>query len=670
LSPGPTVCVVVGPAPSSAEAFFVQIKAGDSQETINTKKSLVAFLTDAQLSGREVNVTHGSTSAEITAADTVAGDTTGIPLQVDGIEVTQAIQDLGHSIPLIAGKRTVVRVYLSYYSGAGVNVSGTIAVRRSPSDPLFTINSENSVALSPAEAGNLSVKRNDATKSLNFVLPASGTVAGPLAIMIASITNTATATTIPVGGERIPIVRFQDSPALRVRIVGMRYTVGTPPVSYAPSTFHVNMLLSWLRRAYPVGQVISSTGVVDVTAAAPGFSCDDVNAQLAAIRALDMAAGGDERTHYYGYVDDGGYWMRGCTAGIPGTVASGPTGPGNWGWDFDGSYGDWYGGHELGHTYGRRHPGFCGESASDLDNYPFPGGQIGSDASFVGFDVGDPANNLPMVALSGTQWKDVMTYCDRQWVSPYTYIGLRRRLITEDSAGAGASAGVAGAGEGFGGRPDQRYPGGAARQEVSGISGIEKRLVSVIAVVNLTRNQGRIRYVNPLERGKESGVEPTSPAVLRMKHSDGSVLDEYPAAVKLNSELLPADDRVGLIEAAIMFDKSATSIELLINGQLADTVAVGGPSPSVRAVRWPPERLGNELSLMVEAEGASERNYRYAVQVSTDYGRTWHTVAVGLTEPRFSIDRSQFKEGDEVQVRILVTNGLDTAVVTTETFRI
>ena len=32
---------------------------------------------------------------------------------IDGIEVTQAIQNLAHGVPLIAGKATLVRVYLT-----------------------------------------------------------------------------------------------------------------------------------------------------------------------------------------------------------------------------------------------------------------------------------------------------------------------------------------------------------------------------------------------------------------------------------------------------------------------------------------------------------------------------------------------------------------------------
>ncbi len=670
LKSGPTACYSIGPTPASVEALFVQIKPTDSQEIVNFKGSLISFLADAQVSGFEVSVTHGDTSAEITWATAVPANTAATPVQMDGLEVTQSIQDLGHSVPLIAGKRTVVRLYLSNYSGAAINVSGSISVRRSPSDAPLTVNSLNTVTLLPADAGNVLAKRNDVNKSLNFILPASRTAEGPLAISIGTITNTGTSAAVAVGSVRMQIVRFLGSPPLRVRIIRMRYKMGTPSVTYVPSTFHINMLLSWLGRAYPVGQVISSVGVADVTAAVPGFGCGDINAQLAALRALDMAAGGDQRTHYYGCVDDGGYWMRGCAAGIPGTAASGPTGSATWGWDFDGSYGDWYGGHELGHTYGRLHPGFCGESADDLTGYPFPTGQIGTDGSFAGFDVGDPLNGLPLAALPGTLWKDVMTYCSQEWISPYTYLGIRRQLVAEDVAAGGSGSGGAESGGGSMGRPDQRYPGAAAPATAAGGSESATQLVSVIGVVNLTKREGHIRYINPLERGTEIGIERESPVILRAVGPGGSTLREYPINVRLNSELMPVDDRVGVVDAAVILDKTTTSLELLVEGQLADSMTVGGAPPALRALRIAPERAGSEFSVVAEADPAAGENHRYSVQISADGGKTWHTTAVGLTEPSFTIDRSQFKPGDEVKVRLLVTNGLETAIASTETIRL
>jgi hypothetical protein len=437
LQAGPTACIWIGSTPTSTDLFFIQVRASDSDSTVAFKRTTVGFLFQAQTTGRQVHVGHSDSSSEVTSAGTLAFDITATPLQLDAVEVTQAIQSLSQSVPLLAGKRTVVRLYLSHYANAAISVQGQIVVRQSPSAPSLTISSANSATVDPAEAGSVAPKRNDASRSLNFLLPVAQTAEGPLIITLGGITDAATGAPLNVGCEIRPTVWFHDSPQLRVRILGIRYSQGSPPLTFVPAALDFDMMVSWLGRAYPTGQVVSSTALVTATAPVP-FGCGDINAQIAAIRALDMSSGGDSRTHYYGMVSDGGFFMRGCAAGIPGTpapatVASGPTGPATWGWDTDGSYGDWYGGHELGHTFGRLHPGFCGETQDDLEGYPYDSGQLGSsDASFAGFDVGDPALSLPMAALPGTQWRDVMTYCSFQWLSAYTYLGVRRRLVEEN----------------------------------------------------------------------------------------------------------------------------------------------------------------------------------------------------------------------------------------------
>jgi hypothetical protein len=673
LSAVPIACIWVGSASTASELFFVQITNSDNDADIAFKRTLISALAEAQVTGCEVEVRHLDTSAEVSSVGTTTCDVFLNPLQLDGIEITQSIQDLSQSVPLIAGKRTVVRLYLSYYSSSGATVRGEITLRRSPSDPPVTIPSLNIVVLDPAQAGNLPVKRNDVAGSLNFVLPDTHTTEGPLAISIASITNAVTGASLSVGCERKPTVWFHASPPLRVRILGMQYTQGNPPVTYTPTNFDFQAFLSWLNRAYPVGRVVSSQAVINATATPP-FACDNMNAQIAALRALDISAGGDQRTHYYGMVSDGGFFMRGCAAGVPstpdpGTVASGPTGPANWGWDFDGSYGDWYGGHELGHTFGRRHPGFCGETQDDLNNYPYANGQLaGSDAGFAGFDVGDPDLNFPMAALGGTKWHDVMTYCNFQWLSVYTYQGVRLRLLAEDSLGAGPGVGPA-TGASSGGRPDERFPQRTAAQQHKAPEKSGEILVSVIAPVNVTSKQGKIEFVNPVPNGRASVLEQDSPVVLRVKRADGLFLRDYPVRVKLNSELSAGDDHTGMVDVVIAVDAAARVIELLTAGQVADTFYAGGSPSGVGAVR----RVingGKELRMRLELDRPLEENHSYSVQVSTDGGKSWQTLAVGLKEPLFTLDRSQFREGEEVQVRITATNGFESSIVTSEVFRV
>ena len=260
-------------------------------------------------------------------------------------------------------------------------------------------------------------------------------------------------------------------------------------------------------------------------------------------------------------------------------------GNGTWGWDFDGSYGDWYTGHELGHTYGRRHPGFCGESASDLDNYPFANGQLAnSNTSFAGFDVGDPTNGLAMAALPGTQWHDVMTYCSFQWLCAYTYLGVRRRLAGEEALPSGPAPGAPGPApgpSGTGGRPDGRFPRQSEPTTPEVGPAPETVLVSVVTTANLTKREGQIQFVNPLKQGTPTLPSEKTDATLRVKGSRGKVLATYPVEVKLNSELEPGQDREGIVDAVVAVSLAARSIELLIGSKVADAYQVGGGPPAV-----------------------------------------------------------------------------------------
>ena len=631
-------------------------------------------------------------------------------LVLDASEITQAVQDLNHSVTLIAGKTTVVRLYLRGASGPAVSVRGAIAVRRSPAEPAGTITSVNTITLDPAQPHDLATCRGDAGLSLNFLLPSWLTAEGPLSVTAVNVVDAVSGIPLPLTGPAGPTVWFKAGPPLRLRILGVRYPFGSPATVRAPREKDYRALVSWLGRAYPVAEVISTRAVVDAVVP-PEFGPDDVNAQLAALRSLDMSAGGDQRTHYYGLVADSGFYMRGASAGIPAlpdptTVASGPTGPGSYGWDFDGVYGDWYGAHELGHTLGRRHPGFCGESHDDLLNYPFRDGQLGDEThAYVGFDVGDATLGLPMKALPGEQWHDVMTYCDFQWLSSYTYEGVRRRLLAEDAlvSGTGPAAEptpmappltatvMAGLG-GSGGRPDDRYPTRTVARVTStgpgtraaaglGPEGAPEQLVSVVGTVNLTRREGSIRFVNPVDppavppsppagqtapREAADGVQAPT-AVLRILQSGGTPPHEIQVPVKLNSEPEPGADRTGLIDAVAPAGPAPEALELVVDGQVMDTFRPGGTPPTLRAARYAGAEDGM-LGMALDFDRDAGPDLSYSAQVSADGGRTWQTLGVGLKEPTVHLDRGQFRPGDDVRLRITTTNGFSSTAAETALF--
>lgn len=609
------------------------------------------------------------------AAESTLDEGVGL-LSVDGIEVTQVVQDMNHSVPLIAGKATVVRVYLSRPEGGVVTVRGEISVRRSPTGTPHKVPSLATARVNPTQNGRLRTKRHDVRLSLNFLLPAALTAAGRAFIQISSLADSSTSQTIACSdcAEKQVEVRFVEGAPLRVRLISMRYRADGVPDGHVPRSLDVSLFRSWLGRAYPVSRVVFSQATVDTNIRPPfkATTSDRVNAQLTTMRRLDVSNGTDQRTHYYGMVYDArDFFMRGSASAIPDTpdptaVASGPTGDPEGGWDTDGSYGDWYGGHELAHTFGRLHPGFCDGNSEDDPEYPFTEGQLSnSNAAFVGFDVGDASLGIPMRALPGPQWHDVMTYCDQQWMSSYTYDGIRRRLLDEDALGATPAP----ADFGFEGVAEATVT--ANELEVSMASG---DFISVVAEVNLTEKTGKILFVNPIARALSPTAGNGPVFQLRLLDAAGQELGSYSSAVKLNTCSDPSEDRTGIVDALIPANSAARQIELLYEGQLLDTFRSGGAAPDVSNLR---REESTESSFTFAWDSASTAeddaalsNVTYNVQVSTDEGQTWQTVAIGRTTPDATIDRTQFEPGERVTVRVIATDGFNSTVAQTETFSV
>lgn len=377
-----------------------------------------------------------------------AGPTPG--LKIDHIEACQSVQSRDNAVTMVGGKATMVRVYLDDTSVTSpLNLRGELVWRRTENGPANFLAAINEIKLDPSNPMALEQQRLSLKASLNFRLPEAAIRAGKLFIELNRVTQTG-GSDQPINGKTKLELDFASAPPLRVRAIGLRYKDQSGD-TFTPDAVHFDYLRSYLQRAYPVAGIEWSQIVVDANFSPPlADAALFANAQLAAIRNTEINSGMDPRTHYYGLVDDGngGNFMRGLASGIPATampdtVASGPCGiPNGFAGDNDLSYADWYGAHELGHTFGRYHPGYPvgGQDKSDLD-FPYENGQISdADQNFVGYDMGDENLGLPLRVLSGTTHHDVMTYQERQWVSAYTFEAIRLRLLDEDQQFAPAGS--------------------------------------------------------------------------------------------------------------------------------------------------------------------------------------------------------------------------------------
>jgi hypothetical protein len=371
------------------------------------------------------------------------------PIHVLGLEITQTIQNLAHEVPLLRGKRTVVRLYLEPPPSFSGTVRGEIAISPAAGLPALYVSSVNSVFMSAAQPG-LARQRRSEDLSLNFVVPQEA-IDSPRLVVDVKRLFTSTGD-VPFEGSAPVAVRLEESPVLRVRAIGLRYVMtvaGGTSAAVSPEAFHFDRLRSFLLRAYPTAAIEWSQVVVQADSRiTPPFGntvwyrqLGLAHGQLAALRAKDIEGGTDPRTHYYGLISDQGGFFRGAANDVPtvpnpAVVAVGPAGdPSRYpalAWDTDPSFADWYGAHEIGHTFGRFHPGFCGQNRDD-QRFPHADGRIGDPAlDMIGFDVGDPALGLPLRAMPHERCHDLMTYCSHQWMSAYTYEGVLARLRDED----------------------------------------------------------------------------------------------------------------------------------------------------------------------------------------------------------------------------------------------
>lgn len=631
---------------------------------------------------------HGYQPALVETASQVEGvlqEAGGIADQLlSGIEIIQAIQSMNLTVPLIGDKPTLVRAYLKHRWPFDVKIGGAIRAswRANPQSSWIsrTISSANFLKVMANATEPLNEQRKDLKKSLNFYLPDIVIRQGECRIHLERLEihlvyfgrSFKFPINIPRGSTSERTVQFQASAPLRLHMIGIRYQ-NTAGRSFEPSGTDYSLIQSWLKRAYPIANLSWSLTVIDAPQLWP-FQANMINAFIRGIRRQDIQNGTDARTHYYGLVSDGEGFMRGLASGIPNqpdpaTVASGPTGP-NWSWDTDGSFGDWYTGHELGHTLGRFHAEFCG--AGGGRPYPFENGQLSdADEEFIGYDAGDPSNNIPQRMLPGTIWHDVMSYCDNQWLSSFTYEGIYDRLVAEDNLPSGASLGL----------PSVPLTGAIHSQSNGSIH--------VLATINLTRKSGNLQHVIASQELSydfpSSAVDQTPDLKLKLYRKDGQIAGEYFVNYFPDLCLEQGEDETGIVDVVIPSYPDASSLELLLNGETISTftrsttanavqnirqssstgtaTSLAGIIPESFSIEWTDNTSPSEAGF---ASTTTPAGVSYVVQISKDKGETWQTAGYGQNLTTLEIDSSFLEDLDQIQVKVISTDGF-TSQITTQT---
>jgi Concanavalin A-like lectin/glucanases superfamily len=553
-----------------------------------------------------------------------------IDLVADGLEVTQSVQDLNNTVPLVANKRTYVRFHVHSVGGSAETTAR-----------LTVSNGSEQVILAPLNAAGRIVVRPDPNRAVLddaflFALP-SGFESGTIQLTAQVNPDNDPQEVNRGNNSRTLTASFADVPQQSLVLYSVGYQQNGQ-VFYPPDIDRAQLVL-WMQRAFPLSDLqvvertyIAGSGVPD---------CGQVNTYLLSKRLWDLAHSTDvpANTHYYGMVSDEGGFMRGCAVSIPSFVASGPTGvPGaSFTWDTDGSYGDWYGGHELAHTWGRTHANFCGATGgTDASN---PDGRISpaltGDTAIYGFDIFTRAIYPPT-------WKDVMTYCDYEWVSDITYEGLLGSFQSNAAAGD-APAAVD--------QIDRLLVVGTIDPQTSAVKlnplfvipdagDLKPRMSGDYAIVLRDAGGGELaRYPFTPDRGEGGEGDP-----------------ERDVAVLFINELLPYDARTAEV------DIEGPAGTVLPGG----SVRAGLSDPSVHIVSSEGGAAASDetVTLTWAASDPDGDPLSFDVQYSADGGTNWETVAQNIPQsfPTTSVDldRANLKPSGQPLFRVFVTDGIHT----------
>ena len=560
--------------------------------------------------------------------------TSGVDLIADKIEVSQSIQDLNNSVRLVARKRTFVRFHVHSSSGVYPATAQLTVQRGTDTATLNPINPRGEILVRP------NPNRGVRDQAVLFALP-STFLAGT--IQLSAVVNPGNA---PVESNRsnnsiTTSVKFEVVPAQSLVMYKVGYDSGGQTIY--PSDVHRAQMVVWMRRALPLSNVnvlLRSYFFGPAVASAGNLvspSCDKVNAFLASKRLFDLASSPTlpPNGRYYGMVEDTAGFMRGCAAGIPDHVASGPDGvpaPGDW--DTDGSYGDWYGGHEVSHTWGRFHAEYCG--ATGGMPYPYPDGRISpalsGDSAIYGFDV-------ETKDIYGPDWKDVMTYCPLQWISDFTYEGLMDFY---------------------------QSPAGAAERLASDSAPTDRLLV--VGSIDASTDMVTLEPLFIVPNADDLKPPVPGPYAIVLRDAVGSELARYPFTpqeVHEGGSPTGGDRGVDLlfIDELVPFVAGTSQVDIEGPSGVLTSIVAGANPPTVHVDAPNGGETLDQPIVHVAWTASDPDNDRltFSVQYSKDGGATWEIVAQYLTGDSVDLDAANIGQTNQGKFRVLATDGVHTS---------
>ncbi len=570
-------------------------------------------------------------------------------LRIWGIEATQAIQFFrsthplcpgpagtmiacsDNTVPLMAAKPTVLRLYVSGASAPGANLGGvaTTPVTGGVYGSTFDL-----VGLGATTASAVPANRNDPATTLQVLLRPQR--AGTYSFTVIAVEYAPSWGKVVAAATSSIVLKFSERRRVRVRLVRIHYTGRGMDVP-APTVKDFWDATDFSQRALPIPP--------------PGFEIvrDSVETYDGDFTRIDPGAHDPTWAGRIGNNGTTGNLLNildrlAAAESLPGDVVYVGIYPDNvrqsafsgWAvgrWIISDRNGETFA-HEILHKHGVPQHAPCGGPANVDPAYPdypafsaLPAASIGE----VGFDCSTLAAKDPLITF------DLMSYCGPKWISPYNYIKAFQSLPPVPPPAPQPAPFTLG--DRFVGVSFARFP---------------DRWV----VVDLP---GFARPLPPRP------PHPPTPLEVLVRGSDENMLWHCPAPVSPRETA--GEDIPELFEAEVPWVEDAVAVELC-RGEETLARRTIEPPPRLEARFPPPEELEHGRGIVsYRAEATSDR-LSVAVRASLDGGATW--TAIVPTEPAGEVDVSSLLTGwgAECFLQVLATSGYHTAAETSGRFRV
>jgi YVTN family beta-propeller protein len=624
----------------------------------------------------------------------------GPHIQMTGMEVTQAIQDLTNSVPLVSGRRTFVRVYVQ---SDGVEIPGVTATL-SGAGAICTVSgcvtgiALGSLVPSNAVGARITVrpmpKRTNVDDSFLFELPWNWTNYVSVRLHVELTADPGPPREACPATDSDPLIGFDyNRTTLRILFVRLGYRLpGTFPdpndALAQASSYEQEQSESWIRRTYPLSELLTTPDANLFDAGLGSYvdrsakECQDLKADEQSLCAhhyitrrlgqMQAVSGrlfglrlGPAGSALFGDADGAyalipqhpaGQFTRGacCTN----RIGAGPS--------KNATYAS-YAAHEIGHLLGRLHPvqgsgDFCGHSADD-PNYPYFLSFIAPPLSdpatdLLGFDGGDAGLFIAKSTLSPLNDFDVMGYCKPNWMSDYTYKNLYICLSALNSDLPGVTPGCGAAGD--------TRPGADAPQLGDWLL-VFGNITPDLATANFsTQRVDRIVSMPLRKPGSHS---------IRLLGTGGVTLADYPFTPEVVEEgaTTAAAGSPALSFGHVVPFVAGTQMIQIVDASAGSTVigtktvSANPPTISNVALEGAPNPTTGAVTVVWTATDPDGDNLKFDVFFTPDGGASLQPLMLGLSGRSVQIDTRPLS-GGPAQFRVVATDGVHSAFADTPSF--